>query len=413
MRSGRKRRKFKFILIYAAIIIALFSIWFVLREKNKINPPAENTITINNENGNLPAQAELTPSFAETLDLKKPPPPPVSMDKVKTQGCVADGLLTGYNPQNEEFISLINRSKCYYLHRAIETWLSPPDFEKIQGVMDRIIKPDIVYGMFIAEAISFEDNYKNEETGHTFEFRKMCHDNTMNQWGEHTCVPTFSSPEYRAYIQYITHKAIDMGVQSFTFGQIYMQESSTRDYAPQIVKDIRAYAKKKDVDVIIGAQTGSITDSKYLKLFDYIEGGVGLDESGQIEGGPCLSRKESCWALLWHKNFSSKAKNVLLHLDWTGLTYDDLDIFARMNAVKRAETLQNLYGFFTSQKMGFLMPYFGVLNKNNGGCFGPKKGFYSPDDAYSCKDEKAINKILTEKKSSSIFSEKLPSNSSF
>jgi hypothetical protein len=201
-------------------------------------------------------------------------------------------------------------------------------------------------------------------------------------------------------------------VQSFTFGQIYLQESAMRDYAPQIVKDIRSYAKKKGVDVIIGAQTGSITDLKYLKLFDYIEGGVGLDANGQIEDGPCLSRKESCWALLWNKTYSAKANNVLLNLDWTGLTYDDLDVFARMNAKQRAETLQNLYGYFTSQKMGFLMPYFGVLNKNNGGCFGPKKGFYSPDDAYSCKDEKAIDKILTEKKSSSTFSERLPLTSS-
>ena len=43
------------------------------------------------------------------------------------------------------------------------------------------------------------------------------------------------------------------------------------------------------------------------------------------------------------------------------------------------------------------MPYFGVLNKDNGGCFGPKKGFYSPSDAYSCKDESAIGKILAGK----------------
>ena len=239
-----------------------------------------------------------------------------------------------------------------------------------------------------------KDDYKNEDTGHVFDFRKMCHEDTMNDWGEHTCKPTFSSSEYRDYIEYITRRAIDLGIQSFTFGQIYMQESRMRDYAPQIVKDIRTYAKKKGVDVVIGAQTGTITDSKYLRLFDYIEGGVGIDGSGNVESGPCLSTRGSCWALLWNKRYAAKAKNVLLHLDWTGIPSDDLDIFARMDTKKRAQTLQNLYGNFTSQNMGFLMPYFGVLYKDNGGCFGPKKRFYSPDSAYGCRDEGVISKIL-------------------
>lgn len=410
MRNGSPSRKYIFFLLIAIFLIAGISAWLIYRRENIINPPKESKLSASGKKNDLPEQAALTPIVNSTPLAPKPPPPPVVMDRVKKQGCVTDGLLTEYNPQNEEFISLINRSNCYYLHRAIETWLTPPDFEKIGNVMDRIVKKDVVYGMFIAEAISFEDDYKDEATGHTFDFREMCHVDSINQWGEHTCVPTFSSAEYRNYLQYITHKAIDMGVQSFTFGQIYMQESSKKDYAPKIVKDIRSYARKKGVNVIIGAQTGSITDPKYLKLFDYIEGGVGLDANGQIENGPCLSRKESCWALLWNKTFSSQANNVFLNLDWTGLSYDDLDVFARMNAKKRAETLQDLYGFFTTQNMGFLMPYFGVLDKNNGGCFGPKKGFYSPDDAYSCKDEKAINKILSEKTTGKQFSEILKSN---
>ena len=56
--------------------------------------------------------------------------------------------------------------------------------------------------------------------------------------------------------------------------------------------------------------------------------------------------------------------------------------------------MQNLYTFFTNQKMGFLMPFFGVLDKNNGGCYGPKKKFYSPDSNYSCRDEDIINRIM-------------------
>jgi hypothetical protein len=65
-----------------------------------------------------------------------------------------------------------------------------------------------------------------------------------------------------------------------------------------------------------------------------------------------------------------------------------------MNQNKRAETLKNLYNYFSSKNMGFLMPFFGVLDKENGGCYGPKKRFYSPDNAYSCKDEDAINSII-------------------
>ena len=102
--------------------------------------------------------------------------------------------------------------------------------------------------------------------------------------------------------------------------------------------------------------------------------------------------------MLWNKTFSSKAKNVLLHLDWTGIVQDDLDKFARMGPELRAKTLQNLHKYFTAKNMGFLMPYFGVLDTNNGGCFGPKKRYYSPSSAYSCKDEDVINTILSGKK---------------
>ena len=330
--------------------------------------------------------------------IHRPKPKPVDMSRLKKQGCVADGLLSEYNPENEKFVELINRSNCYYLHRAIETWLTPPDFTTTDYVMSQVTKKDVVYGMFIAEAVDYRDEYFKNEVGREFDFKKMCKEGSENAWGPHTCKPEFASGEYRDYIEYITHRAIDLGIQSFTFGQIYMQESADKDYAPQIIKDIRDYAKKKGVDVVIGAQTGAITDPEYLGLFDYIEGGVGIDGNGNVEDGPCLSRKGSCWALLWHKNFSNHAKNVLLHLDWTGVTWDDLDIFARMSQEKRAETLENLYQKFTAQDMGFLMPYFGVLDKNNGGCRGPKKKFYSPDNSYSCKDEDSITAILSKGK---------------
>ena len=319
------------------------------------------------------------------------------MDRVKSQGCVADGLLSQYNPDSDQFVALINRSNCYYLHRAIETWLTPPDFQVAQNVMDQITKKDVVYGMFIAEAINERADYVDADTGHVFNFKKMCRKGTDGIWGVGTCKPTFASKEYRNYIQYITEKAIDIGVQSFTFGQIYMQENPNKNYAPKIVDKMRAYAVKEGVDIIIGAQTGAITDPDYLKLFDYIEGGVGINSAGQVEDGACLSSRESCWALLWNDAYASNAKNVLLDLDWTGIPSDDLDIFARMTPQVRTQTLQTLYQKFSAKNMGFMMPYFGVLDADNGGCRGPKKKFYSPDNAYGCKDENVIDSILAGK----------------
>ncbi len=405
-----KKRLVIFSLVFIFLLIILSAIgYFWFQSKKKIDQlpssfPTENTPAEISVEGNIPTTTEqniVDPQNnkndnASLTEPVKPPPPPVSMDRAKTQGCVADGLLTEYNPENFRFVDLINRSKCYYLHRAIETWLKPPNFDKIQVVMNQISKPDIVYGMFIAEALDTKANYYNEEKKRNFDFSKMCRKGSDNIWGEHTCQPAFSSPEYRDYLKQITRRAIDLGVQSFTFGQIYWQEGSNKDYAYGIVQDLRSYANQKGVDIIVGAQTGAITDTKYLQLFDYIEGGVGIDANGNIERGACLSRKQSCWALLWNKTYASKAKNIFLHLDWTGIIADDLDVFARMSPQKRALTLQNLYTFFTNQKMGFLMPFFGVLDKNNGGCYGPKKKFYSPDNNYSCRDEDVINRILAD-----------------
>jgi hypothetical protein len=271
----------------------------------------------------------------------------------------------------------------------------PPDFSLVNYVMNQVTKKDVVYGMFIAEAIDTRARYYNDNTHQEFDFKNMCRSGSENVWGEHSCKPNLASSEYRDYIRYITHKAIDLGVQSFTFGQIYMQEGAKKSYAPKVVEDIRAYAKGKGVDIVIGAQTGHITDPAYLKLFDYIEGGIGIDGDGNVQEGPCYKGRGGCWGLLWHKDFSGKARNVLLNLDWSGIMSDDLDIFARMSSEKRAQTLQDLYQKFTSKNIGFMLPYFGVLDKNNGGCHGPKKRFYSPDNAYSCKDEDVINKILS------------------
>lgn len=326
-------------------------------------------------------------------------PKRLSIKKMKTQGCVTDGFLSSYGKKYaDDLANLIKRSECYYLHRALETWLVPPDFYFAQEMMQKIDRPNIVYGMFIAEALDEKAKYYNEDEERYFDFEKMCRKSSTGAWGFRTCKPSFEREEYRSYLRYITRQAMDIGIQSFLFGQIFLQESTGDPIAPEIVKEMRDYAKEKNLEIFIGAQTNAITDEKYLKNFDYIEGGVGIDSEGNIEDGPCLSKKGSCWALLWHENFASKANNVFLHLDWSGIKSDDMSIFARMDQETRNKTLENLYQYFTKKNMAFLMPYFAVLDKTNNGCYGPKKGFYSPDMQYSCQDENEINKILKSKR---------------
>jgi hypothetical protein len=190
---------------------------------------------------------------------------------------------------------------------------------------------------------------------------------------------------------------MDLGIQSFLFGQVILQDEHPTFEGTEIekvIKDMRNYAKQKKMQIIIGGQTDSITDEKYLRLFDYIEGGVGIGEDGKIEQGACWSRMSNCWALLWNDRYRTKANNVLLHLDWSGLTWDDMGVFSRMEHEQRIATLEGLYQYFTSRDMGFLMPFLAVIHKENGGCHGPQKGFYTPDKHFNCRDEDDIRKIM-------------------
>lgn len=339
----------------------------------------------------------------ETPENNVKPLPPPSMNDIKTKGCVTDGFLSGYGGtgNTDRMVTIINRSECQYLHRALETWLEPPDFKLAQKIKSKITKEGMVYGMFIAEAIDTKANYYYPAEHRNFDFAKMCREGSNNFWGEHTCKPSLESGEYRKYLRYITEQAIDSGIQSFMFGQVFYQDASdlSKSRMPEVIKNMREYAAFRGTGVVIGAQTNDITDENYLRLFDYIEGGVGLHSDGTVESGPCFSRwwqqpGDWCWALLWNKQYSSKANNVLLHLDWSGKVGDDMSTFARMDDNLRKKTLKSLYTFFTSQNMGFLVPVLTPLPLGNDGCYGRKERYYSPDDKYSCKDEGVINDIL-------------------
>ena len=164
--------------------------------------------------------------------------------------------------------------------------------------MVQVKKPNVVFGMFIAEAINRKIRYYDPKTKENFSFSDMCRDGTENIWGEHTCKPSFEKKEYQQYLDFITRQAMDAGIQSFLFGQVYFQEEGTLEKSelPKIIQKMRDYAKEKNLQIVIGAQTGYITDEEYLKNFDFIEGGVGIDNQGKVENGPCLPGR-----LLWRQ----------------------------------------------------------------------------------------------------------------
>lgn len=334
-----------------------------------------------------------------------PPPPPASMEIMKRQGCVADGFLSGYGGDVRTSIALVNHSQCYYLHRALETWLRPPDFRLARKIQEKVTKPNTVYGMFIAEAINTHSHYYYPAEQREFDFDRMCRQGSRNYWGSHTCKPSLEKAEYRRYVQYIAEQAMDMGIQSFMFGEVFYQDAAdrSRSMIPEVIQAMREYADFRGMQIFIGAQTNDITDSHYLKQFDFIEGGVGLAADGSVENGACFSRwwkqpGDWCWALLWNKQYASQANNVFLHFDWSGKVGDDMSVYTRMDKAERRETLNRLHTYFTSQHHGFLLPLMATLSRDNGGCSGPKKRFYSASDQYSCQDERSINDILGKQK---------------
>lgn len=382
-------------------------------------PTEEQILTVEEENSaDLAQWVDPAPSFAgdpaqvlpdateekdeddEPLPILPPPPPP-SMERMKKEGCVTDGFLSGYGDDENSSIALINRSNCYYLHRALETWLAPPDFRKAREIKEKITKPNTVYGMFIAEAIKTNEDYRYPAESRDFDFGEMCRGGSKNVWGEHTCKPSLEKEEYRKYVRYITEEAMNMGIQSFLFGQVFYQDAGdlSETVMPEVIKEMREYAAYRGMEIVIGAQTNDITNEKYLQLFDYIEGGVGLDADGSVEDGPCFSRwyekpGDWCWALLWHNQFKTRANNVFVHFDWSGKLGDDMSVFTRMDKNERARTVRRLHEYFVAQDVGFLVPFLATLHRDNGGCKGPKKRFYSAHRKYNCQDEDALNDIL-------------------
>lgn len=346
------------------------------------------------------ANRDITPKKDLPLVWKVP-----DIERMKNKGCVADGLLSGYNsPKND--LPLARESNCYYFHRALETWRSPPDFQQAHEAIKKINRPDALYGMFIAEAINQKAEYIYRAEKREFEFKEMCRSGSKNYWGEHTCKPSLKKEEYRAYLKQITEDAMDSGIQVFLFGQIdHQEENILHPKIDNVIEEMKAYAKSINMEIVVGAQTGDITNKKYLNYFDFIEGGIGVRPDGKIESGPCFSKyyqKEGdwCWPMMWHSQFADRAEHIFVYMDWNGQIGDDMSTFAQMPNAKRHQTLRDYRAFFTApqrEKIGFLLPLLAPLPKeNNGGCHGSRLNFYSPHNQFGCRDIDVINELLSD-----------------
>ena len=407
-RRYTKRRRFLLAAALTAVIVIGLAIFFRHLPQVPQNDGKSVKRTVSEERIPLQAWLEPDPDFGKNMPQYEvdewptiPIPPAPDMARMKQQGCVADGFLSGYGGDINSSIALINRSQCYYLHRALETWLAPPDFKLARKIQSKVTKPNTLYGMFIAEAIDTKSDYRYPAEDRDFDFGDMCRPGSKNYWGEHTCKPSLDRKEYRKYVRYITEQAMDMGIQSFLFGQVFYQDTTDfeRSIIQEVISEMREYADFRGMEIVIGAQTNDIVDERYLRLFDYIEGGVGLQHDGSIESGACFSRwwkqpGDWCWALLWHDRYAKKANNVFLHLDWSGKIGDDMDVFTKMTKEGRDAALKRLYAYFTARDFGFLMPMLATLHKDDVGCRGPKKRFYSASRKYTCQDEDTINAIL-------------------
>lgn len=353
------------------------------------------------------------------------------IQSAKTNGCLWSGLLDGagdnHNVQahlDDEFIPMLARSRCLFLHRSVETWAKPPDFAKIRANIQRIktaTGKNYIYEMMIAEAIPAAYRSELSSEYSQFDFPAMCADSQPIDYGRpQNCIPSLDKPEYRRYLEYITQQAIDSGVQSFLFGQVYFQNPnwSNQPLISQVIQPIRDYAASKNVSIIIGGQTNHITNPVYLQNFDYIQGGIFFDDSGTINfNSQCKNNANpnpngnpwwDCAAHLWHDAYRNSAKNVLVTFDHESTLSDDIHRFTRLSKTDRAGLLSQLYSYMKSKNVGFIMPFLVNLSSNlrDDECYGFYPWIYSAANSgsterndlnhrsYSCQDEDAINAIL-------------------
>ena len=146
-----------------------------------------------------------------------------NMDLIKMKGCGGWALMVSNGGDDRSSVAMINRSQCYYLHRALETWLEPPDFSKRRiGYIGRSRNRIRYMGCFSPRAID-EKRITITRLRSGNSISRKCAAREQNFGVSIRAKPTLESAEYRKYLEYITERAMDLGIQVFLFGQVFIR----------------------------------------------------------------------------------------------------------------------------------------------------------------------------------------------
>jgi hypothetical protein len=162
-------KKNKILLVFGLFLTLFLALSFLFIKNNRFIEYKENLKAEQEKLANKKILEDslntLIASVGKNTELKKEnfvPPSPPSINRMKIQGCVTDGMLNVQSEDAKDAIDLINRSNCYYLHRSIETWLEVPNFEDIKESISKIEKKEVVYGKPWLSALSTARSYSKD-----------------------------------------------------------------------------------------------------------------------------------------------------------------------------------------------------------------------------------------------------------
>jgi hypothetical protein len=279
---------------------------------------------------------------------------------VKFSGCTFVGLIGTDNTGTEvsgrriagtqltwfnDYVSLIARSNCNYLGRAISTWESPPNFPAIaanmaafQQQMSQLqqsssVPQTYVFGEYVAERVSLTASYYYDWENRYFDFSQMC--GAAPAPGAVECMASYNQPEYVKYVTFMITKSIDLGLQVYLFGDATNTDSRgtvTSSNLVKVMNQMRSYAAAKGMSVLFIAQNPSTFGGPaYVNTFDLIQGGAYINDNGTIPDTPIVSNKgagNSAPPRLWmvtnkqgqpYYNF----QKLVIEYDWFSHPLDD------------------------------------------------------------------------------------------
>jgi hypothetical protein len=349
--------------------------------------------------------------------------------------CNAEGLLWNNTLQapnsDPSAIKTLVSSPYFRIARAVETWTTTPDISQVQNALQNFYQAfrsqansnkKFIFGAFIAEAINYENQkfYTTDssgntilESGNSLNVLNWCLPNTIDNWGNHTCAPDISNPDYQNHILVLTQKLMDIGITDFQFGELGIVDPISEDLnietigeiGPLLIK-IRAYAKQKGINIIIGGQPNTLATPVYLSQLDYIVGPSHFDSNGNFITSPVRAIFTDSYdgqsPSVWYSSFKNYT-HILVEADWSS-DHDDIHYFASLPALKRRQVAFDIYTTMVNNNMGWTFPYSGVPyggSLGNGPCLGsvqkigPRAFFYTYSAAISSYIDAASNALGT------------------